>query len=267
MALFDSILFRVFCTSFFVLLKKGKASPWPRYTHPDHDNKIFVLTRMDDSGASFEHKPLFSAVEIHVASLDSLKAWKATKKECTLLCSPGLTAERLAHNYDVVLKEGDKWQVNALLMEAYLANKPGDGGVLGFTAHPFNLVALKKIRSKGIKLFPLGTCTAVQEKDYEKIVQKCKAIVVWYKKVAYQVQPFKPMLNFEKPDTGSLCPFFWVKTTETLENVNMSCSWVDFKGLQIPILQNEEAVEQHQILLKADAIVPQLPPAKRAKTG
>ena len=226
-----------------------------------------MLTKLEDSGATFEHQPLFTAVEKHVVSLDSLKNWKATKKECPVLCSPALTAERLVQNYDVVLKESEKWQVQSLLMEAYLANKSQDAAFLGFTAHPFNLVSLKKIKSKGIKLFPLGTCTVVQEKDYEKIVEKCKAIVVWYKKVAYQVQPFKAMLNFQKPETGSLCPFFWVKATETLENVNMSSSWFEFKGLQIPVLQNDEAVEPHTVLLKASEIVPQLPPTKKAKTS
>ena len=226
-----------------------------------------MLTKLEDSGATFEHKPLFSPVQAHVASLDSLKAWKATKKECPVLCPPALTAQRLAHKYDAVLREGDKMETNALLMEAYMSNKLQDAALLGFTAHPFNLVSLKKIKSRGLKLFPLGTCTLVQEKDYEKYVEKSKGIVVWYKKVAYHVQPFKAMQNFEKPDSGSLCPFFWVKAAEKPELVNMSTAWIDFKGLQFPVLQNDGAVEQHTVLLKAPETVAQLPPAKRAKTS
>ena len=74
-------------------------------------------------------------------------------------------------------------------------------------------------------------------------------------------------LLIEKPDSGSLCPFFWVKAAEKPELVNMSTAWIDFKGLQIPVLQNDGAVEQHTVLLKAPETVAQLPPAKRAKTS
>ena len=249
--------------------KNSTPSSWPRYTHPDHGDKAFVLKKLEDSGATFEHKPMFAALEAHVAELASLKKWKATKKECPLLCPTDLASARLAHNYDIVLQEGDKMQANALLMEAYMSNKQ-DATLLGFTAHPSNLVSLKKIKVKGLKLYPLGTCTVAQEKDHEKYVEKCKATVVWYKKIAYQVQPFKAMVNFQKPDSGTLCPFFWVKAIEAdemTEEINMSTTWVDYKGLQIPVLVNEEAVEQHTLLLKTSEVVPQLPPAKKARVS
>ena len=121
-----------------------------------------MLKKLEDDGATFEHTPLFGIPEEQKVALDSLKQWKHTKKECPMLCPSQLTLERLPHNFELVAKEGAKMKVNNLLMEAYMANKlPND--LLGFTSHPSNLVLLKKVKKKEKKLFPLGTCTLVQQ--------------------------------------------------------------------------------------------------------
>ena len=226
-----------------------------------------MLTKLEDGGATFDHKPLFGDKESILASLDSLKRWKLTKRECPSLCPSSLTIQRLPQNYDLVLKEADKIQANALLKEAYMNNVLKDTDMLGFTAHPSGLVTLKKVKKSQLKLFPLGTCTPVQDKEYEKVVEKGKSVVVWFKGVAYQVQPYKSLAKFDPEENGALCPYFWVKAIEGDDQTNMSTTWVDFNGLQIPTLQNEEIVGPQMFLLKAKEAVPSLPPAKKAKTS
>lgn len=234
--------------------------------HPDHGDKIFFLVHMDDTGAKFQHTPLFGNVVEEMVDLACLKKWKMTKKDPQKFCPPQLTCERLPHKCEIVLKEAERMKVNALLMEAYMANKPAEDDLLGFTCHPAAIFALKKIKKKELKLLPLGTCVPVLEKDYDKIVNKGKAVVVWFAQKAYQVQPFKALTNFEKPDSSSiLCPFFWVKASEKQDAINMSASWMEMKGLQIPVLENSDGVKQQTLLRKAADVIVQQPPAKKAK--
>ena len=59
---------------------------------------------------------------------------------------------------------------------------PADEELLGFTCHPNAIFALKKLKKKELKLLPIGNCVPVQEKEYDKIVNKGKGVVVWYAK-------------------------------------------------------------------------------------
>lgn len=235
--------------------------------HPDHGEKIFVLVHLDDTAAQFKHTPLFGGVVQEMVDLASLKKWKLTKKEPQQFCPAQLTCERLPQNCEAVLKEAEKMKVNALLMEAYMANKPADEHLLGFTCHPAAIFALKKVNKKQLKLLPLGTCVRVLEKDYDKIVTKGKGVVVWFAQKAYQVQPFKALTNFQKPEANStLCPFFWVKTADTEDAINMTMSSMQLQGLKIPMLENSDPLKQDTLLLKAADCIVHQPPAKRAKT-
>lgn len=234
--------------------------------HPEHGEKIFFLIDMDDTGAKFHHTPLFGDVLEVKVGLDLLKKWKFTKKDPQQFCPAQLTCQRLPHNCEAVLKEMEKIQVNALLMEAYMANRPADEELLGFTCHPNAIFALKKLKKKELKLLPIGNCVPVQEKEYDKIVNKGKGVVVWYAKKAYQVQPFKALANFQKPDANSiLCPFFWVKPSDKEGAVNMTTSWMEIKGLQIPVLENPDSLKHQTVLCKAADLIVQQPPAKKAK--
>ena len=92
---------------------------------------------ISDSEAVFEHQPLFAPPLPVVVKdqLSSLKKWKLTKKEPTMLCPQSLCKERLAHNVLVVQKDIDKAAATQLLMEAYMSNKVEDESLLAFAKH------------------------------------------------------------------------------------------------------------------------------------
>ena len=80
------------------------------------------------------------------------------------------------------------------------------------------------------------------------------------------MQAFKAFSSFTKPDTeaGTLCPYFWVKSCDDQEEVNLQKSWTVYKGLKIPILENGEMIEGQTVLLKSAEQLEQ-PPAKKGK--
>ncbi|CAK8988160.1 unnamed protein product [Durusdinium trenchii] len=241
-----------------------------KYTHHDYPDQIFILKAVDDKKATFQHVPLFADALVVTEELTSLKKRRATKKEPTALCPAKLTTDRLPHNLEMVQKEVDKVQATALLMEAYMNNKVGDG-VLAFVSNPSNLAVLKKVKKKEIKLFPMGTCSLVPVKDQTKILEKAKHCVAWYKTKPYQIQPFKSFNNFAKPEeTGTLCPYYWVRSSGDDEEISLKMAWVEYRGLHIPILENEEPIEPKTLLLKSsdpDEVFGKGPSAKKAKTA
>lgn len=238
----------------------------PRYLNNDYQDKIFILKNVTESNAIFEHQPLFASSQVVNEQLDSLKKWRLTKKEPTMMCPQQLCTARLPHNVDFVKKDIEKAVVSHLLMEAYMSNKLDDDSLLGFAAHPSNLFLMKKVKKKELKLYPIGTCSAVPEKDQAKTLEKTKNVVVWFNKRPYLIQPFKNLTSFTKPETGTLCPFFWVKSSEKQEEINLQTAWVTHKGLQIPILENDDPIQAQAILLKSSGQQPQGPPAKKARS-
>ena len=99
-------------------------------------------------------------------------------------------------------------------------------------------------------------------------MEKTKNVVVWFNEKPYLIQPFKNLSSFTKPESGTLCPYFWVKSTEAEEGINLQTVWVNHKGLKIPTLQNEDAIQAHTVLLKSSGQQPKgAPKAKKAKTS
>ena len=239
----------------------------PRYSHSDHLDKVFILADLNDTEATFEHRPLFDSAEQVKEKLDSLKKWKPTKKEPTMMCPQHICISRLPHNVDIVKKEIDKTMATHLLMQAYMSHKVADESLLGFATHPSNLFLLKKIKKKDLKLYPFGNCLPVAEKDQTKVFENTKNVLVWFKDKPYLVQPFKNLSSFTKPEAGTLCPYFWVKSSEEEEEINLQTVWVNFQGLQIPTLQNEDAIPEHSVLLKSSEQQPHEPPAKKARSS
>lgn len=237
----------------------------PRYVNNDYQEQIFILKSISDSEAVFEHQPLFAPSVVVKDQLSSLKKWKLTKKEPTMLCPESLCKERLAHNVLAVQKDIEKATATQLLMEAYMSNKVADESLLAFASHPSNLFLMKKAKKKEVKLYPLGTLSAVAEPEKAKILEKTKNVVVYYKEKPYLIQPFKSLSSFTNPEAGSLCPFFWVKTSEDADKINLQTTWVHHKGLKIPVLENDEALPAQTLLLKSSGPQSQGPPAKKAK--
>lgn len=180
--------------------------PSCRYLNSDYPDKIFTLQALDNSEAIFELKPLFTASEVVKEQLDSLKKWRPTKKEPTIMCPQQLCTPRLPHNVDTVQKEIEKAIVNQLLMEAYMKNKLADDSLVGFALHPSNLFVMKKLKKKELKLYPLGTCSAAPEQDQANFLEKTKNVVVWFNGKPYLIQPFKNLSSFTKPESGTFLP-------------------------------------------------------------
>ena len=124
-----------------------------RYCNSEYPDQLLVLKSLDDHKATFEHRPLFGEALVVHEDLDSLRKWKATKKDVTTMCPKAVCIARLPHNLDMVQKEMDKAQATALLMEAYMTNKPNDDTLLAFTCHPANLVLMKNVKKKQLKLY------------------------------------------------------------------------------------------------------------------
>ncbi|CAK9113132.1 Uncharacterized protein SCF082_LOCUS52448 [Durusdinium trenchii] len=248
------------------LLQNSHIKIGGRYCNSEYPDQLLVLKSLDDHKATFEHRPLFGEALVVHEDLDSLRKWKATKKDVTTMCPKAVCIARLPHNLDMVQKEMDKAQATALLMEAYMTNKPNDDTLLAFTCHPANLVLMKNVKKKQLKLYPMGTCSFIPAKEQETFLEKTKNAVVWYKEKPYQVQAFKAFSSFTKPDTeaGTLCPYFWVKSCDDQEEVNLQKSWTVYKGLKIPILENGEMIEAQTVLLKSAEQLEQ-PPAKKGK--
>ncbi|CAL1135362.1 unnamed protein product [Cladocopium goreaui] len=167
-----------------------------RYIHPDHEDKIFVLSSLEDTGATFQYTPLFGNAVDLTESLDALNKWRPTKKENRSLLDQQLCIQRLPHKYEIVLKDMERIEVNALLVDAYKQNLPKDDAMIGFTQHPSNVVLLKKAKKKEITLFPLGQCSAVADKDLQQVLNKGKQVLVYYNGKAYAIQPFKTWTSF-----------------------------------------------------------------------
>jgi hypothetical protein len=223
-----------------------------RYIHPDHEDKIFVLSSLEDTGATFQYTPLFGNAVDPTESLDARNKWRPTKKENQSLLDQQLCIQRLPHKYELVLKDMERIEVNALLVDAYKQNLPKDDAMIGFTQHPSNVVLLKKAKKKEITLFPLGQCSAVADKDLQQVLNKGKQVLVYYNGKAYAIQPFKTWTSFQKADSGCLCPYFFVRACEDEEDARLATTWVDHQGLKIPVLQNQGPLEAHTLLYKAD---------------
>lgn len=223
----------------------------PRYVNTDHQEKIFILKSVTDSEAVFEHQPLFAPSVVVKDQLSALKKWKLTKKEPSMLCPESLCIARLPQNVKSVQKDIEKATATQLLMEAYMGNKVADESLLAFANYPSNLFLMKKAKKKEVRLFPLGTLSAVAEQDKAKILEKTKNVVVYFQENPYLIQPFKTLSSFTNPEAGTLCPFFWVKTSEDLQKINLQTTWITHKGLKIPILENDEALPAQTLLLKS----------------
>ena len=238
----------------------------PRYVNSDYQEQIFILKSVTDSEAVFEHQPLFAPSVVVKDQLSVLKKWKLTKKEPTMLCPEQLCIARLPHNALSVQKDFEKATATQLLMEAYMSNKVADESLLAFASHPSNLFLMKKAKKKEVRLYPIGTLSAVVEQDKAKTLQKTKNVVVWFQDNPYLIQPFKNLSSFTKSEAGTLCPFFWAKSSEEADKINLQTTWINHKGLKIPILENDEALPAQTLLLKCSGQQSQEPPAKKSKT-
>jgi len=79
--------------------------------HKDHDQKVFMLTSMDDVEATMVHKPILAPeVTIKVPHAD-LKLWKATKSKMPKMCDSKYVEVALPQKHHMILMEFQKVKV------------------------------------------------------------------------------------------------------------------------------------------------------------
>ena len=113
------------------------------------------------------------------------------------------------------------------------------------------------------------TGTLVKAKDDQK------SHVVTFKDVKYTIVPYKALTDFDQTAkfeaSAALVPFWWVKSTNDANLVNMSIVQKDVDGISIPVLQNTTQVAEHTLLLQASKdlaskLAAAAPPAKRQRS-
>ena len=214
-----------------------------RYVHKDHGDKIFELKNVEDDGAFFLHAPIFGMPVEVKAGLDALNEWKKTKKESQVSLESNIVKKRLPHNAPVVAEEALKAEAQHLLFQAYAHSSKPSEDQLGFAYNPHGLVCLKKVKKKGLQLYPIGLLGKFKEGS--------KATYVVFKGSKFSITPLKtwnPTLKSEDP--GMLCPYFAIKSIDESAKVNMHITWVQYEGLRLPILENPDGLGEEIYLYR-----------------
>ena len=234
------------------------------YTHRDYKDQVFTMEGIKDGCGVFKHVPLFGeAIEV-VASTEELKDWKNTKKEACQLCPTEVVKARLPEACSFVLDEWAKMNASFLLAEASKLNNKASFDMVAFTSFPNGLMSVKKLKSKELQIYPVGSLVKIKEQEKADELLAKGVVLVRFKGTAYLIQTFKAFNPCKSDDPGVVCPYFYVKTSEGEDEVNMQVSWKAHSDLQIPVLENSKAIDKHTWLLKGKD-VSTAPPAKRPK--
>ena len=159
-----------------------------------------------------------------------------------------------------------KYHVQAVLLKT-CAHHQCDGSSLSFTVGPTAVWAMKNLKKGALKLYPAGTVTKI--KDH----QSKGKLVAMAQGQCFAIAGYKVCTNFTS-GKGVLDPFYWVKTTEDEEAVNMVLEQKMHDGVQLPCLTNKEAIKHGEQLLQlsgkvtassGDGCKTAQPSAKKAK--
>ena len=216
-----------------------------RYMHKDHDDKVFILEKVNENSCTFVHTPLFDAKLQIDAPFADCKNWKKTKKEIPQLAPPAIVASKTAAKTGQL--EGDylKAFVQTLVMEAYFDNSPCQA--LQYSVSPAGVYTSAKLKKQELLLYPVGTVQVVKLEDVSKI----KNIHLQLHGHHFQLSPPKALSKFSDDGTGHLVPWFWVQTVEEPEEANMVLKMKDYKGLSLPVLTNDKPLGPNVQLVKA----------------
>ena len=199
--------------------------------------------KIEDDGAFFVHVPIFGRPVEVKANLDALNEWKKTKKEPHVLLDSNIVKKRLPHNAPVVADEVLKAEAQHLLFQAYQHSSKPSEDQLGFAYNPHGLVCLKKVKKKQLQLYPIGLLGKFKEGS--------KATYVVFHGMKFSVTPLKTWNpNMKSEDPGMLCPYFAVKSIDDTDCVNLNSTWVQYQGLHLPILENQDGLDEETYLYK-----------------
>lgn len=212
-----------------------------RYTHKDHDCKIFLLKAISETNCIFEHHPLFEAPQVVDVPFDKLKEWKVTKKDPPLLFPDAFVSARMVGDKTMSMqKDLARNKLQALVIDTYLKNLPKNK--LIFTMNPACLYTKDKLKKHDLQLYPAGVVQFIKQGE------KPKGLPLTFMGRNFQLMPYKNAHNADDSKSGYLIPYHWVSQTDEEDKVNMEVSHVTCSGVALPVLTNSVAVAKHSIL-------------------
>ena len=216
----------------------------PRYNNfKVHGNKVFKLMAVTDEGWHMEHHPFFDPIEKVTIDLSDLRGWKQYKGIEPQMCSDEQCWQWLVHKSSVLEEEMVKANVQQTVLQL-CAHNGVEKGALGFSLGPTGVWCKKNLKKSQLKLFPGGTLTKIKD------IRKCKArAVVSASGCQFAVSPFKSNREFEN-DKGVLDAFFWIKSTEDLDAVNMQLKEHIEGNVTVPFLTNTRPLKRGEPLLQ-----------------
>lgn len=221
-----------------------------RYVCKDFPDLVFTLVDMGDTCATFVHSPLFEPEVKKTIPHAELKAWRSTKKEPPKKCTEEIAKKFAPEHSNFFQEEFKKAKVQALVMEAYMANVEKEKvNPVCFVSSPNGVWTTKSVAKGKLKLFPCGTVS--KTKPNAK-----KGLSVTYEGQEFNISPFKPMVDFQatlkEMSNHLLVPFHWVKVSSDWDECNMDLKVENFKGLKVPFLTNSDKIEMGTQMIRYD---------------
>jgi hypothetical protein len=217
----------------------------------EHPNKVFHLTKIDITGASFlEHivlKPTVNAVD---CKLEDLKKWSVYKGKLQKLVDNSLFS---TCNSQMVQLELDKCLVFTELCKLAADHEVGPDDLI-FTMNPMELAAGRAFKKGELKLVPMTDSVNKLMNSQSRLAMQInvRTNVVWL------TAPTPPKDELTKSTTAIVAPFWLVKTTSEPEAGNMTdCKLKAAHGeISFQIFTNCKALKKFdKLLLKIDGAV------------
>ena len=229
----------------------------PRYTNTkEHGSMVFVLSDVDDDGATLLHTPFFGdSIKIRVP-LESLKKWRSTKTSMPKLCDVAMSSRCLPQVHPAFVEEHQRGMVTVALHLAH--TKHSSTNAIAFGQFPPSLLTIVACKKKAIKLIPMGNITK------HKAEGEPKGTTLEAFGSHWVVSPLKQNTLFED-EKHPLVPYFWVRACASDAHPNMILSSLVQDGVTVPILINPEAIDKHEVLLHAPMDESTEPPKKKVK--
>ena len=118
---------------------------------------VFVLSDVDDDGATLLHTPFFGdSIKIRVP-LESLKKWRSTKTSMPKLCDVAMSSRCLPQVHPAFVEEHQRGMVTVALHLVH--TKHSSTNAIAFGQFPPSLLTIVACKKKAIKLIPMGNIT------------------------------------------------------------------------------------------------------------
>ena len=223
----------------------------------EHGLKVFQFVKASEDKLVLQHKPLFANVEEVLVELSELKKWKLCKSTPPEVCPDAIVQKLWYTQSPAVVEEQQRACVQSTLLDACFKDE-GKMQCLAFSNKPAAVWTMEAVKKKGVLVFlPVGTISKVKGDPPvgKPVIQAFGAM--------WLISPFKTVTEWDQ--SGTLAPFWWVKSTEDQAQANMVFVDVTIGACKIPVLQNNGAIPAKTQLLVAKTV--KADAKKKAKTA